>query len=146
MAPGTCLVEGGVGFLPNKPMASVQEDLRTLIRETGDPWLAAHTALDFPKLHNDAYRIDPAHPAVTTLAAACREAGLPSEVFGWNVSCDARLYALRGGMPAIVFGPGSVADAHSSHEQIRIDDIRDAAFALAAWLTEWCGAEEKDEG
>jgi acetylornithine deacetylase len=136
MAPGTCVVEGGVGFLPNKPMASVQEDLRALIREAGDPWLAANTVLDFPKLHNDAYRIDPGHPAVTSLAAACRAAGLSSEVFGWNVSCDARLYALRGGMPAIVFGPGDVADAHSDHEQIRIADLRSAALALALWLTE----------
>lgn len=143
MAPGTCVVEGGVGFLPNKPMHSVQEDLRRLIEMTGDPWLADHTALDFPKLHNDAYGIDPHHPAVTTLASACREAGLRSEVFGWNVSCDARLYALRGEMPAIVFGPGDVAVAHSDHEQIRLEDIRKAAVALALWLTEWCGVAEQ---
>jgi acetylornithine deacetylase len=146
MAPGTCVIEGGVGFLPNKPMASVQEDLKHLITDSDDPWLAANTVLDFPKLHNDSYQIDPAHPAVTSLAYSCQAAGIESEVFGWNVSCDARLYAKRGGMPAIVFGPGNVADAHSDHEQIRIDDIRDAALTLALWLTNWCGTEANEKG
>jgi acetylornithine deacetylase len=139
MAPGACVIEGGVGFLPNKPMREVQEDLRRLIYDDGDEWLAAHTVLDFPKLHNDAYRIDPNSPAVTSLASACREAGLDSEVFGWNVSCDARLYALRGGMDAIVFGPGNVADAHSNHDQIRMEDVGRAAVALVLWLVEWSG-------
>jgi acetylornithine deacetylase len=143
MAPGTCVVEGGVGFLPNRTMRSVQEDLLRLIPGAGDPWLIDNTVLDFPKLHNDAYRIDPAHPAVIALESACRSAGLASEVFGWNVSCDARLYALRAGIPAIVFGPGDIADAHSDHERIALSDIKSASVALALWLVEWWGAEEQ---
>ncbi len=145
MVPGTCLVEGGVGFLPNKPMPQVQEDIRRLIIDSNDPWLIENTILDFPKLHNDAYRSDPNYPAVTALKHACASVGLDSEVFGWNVSCDARLYAIRGGMPAIVFGPGQVADAHSDHEQICISDMGRAAEALAFWLIGWCGTQENEQ-
>jgi acetylornithine deacetylase len=138
MVPGDCVIEGGVGFLPNKPMREVQEDLRALLTGAEDPWIAAHATLEFPKLHNDAYRTDPEHPVVTTLAEACRKSRLPSEVFGWNVSCDARLYALRGGMPTVVFGPGDVSDAHSDHEQIRLSDMARAAGALGRFLMDWC--------
>lgn len=141
MVPGECLIEGGVGFLPNKPMRVVQEEIRALLTGASDPWIVEHSTLDFPKLHNDAYQIDPNHPAVQTLAAACRQTGLPSEVFGWNVSCDARLYALRGGMPTMIFGPGDVSDAHSDHEQIRLSDMARAAEALARFLMDWCGRE-----
>jgi acetylornithine deacetylase len=140
MVPGNCEIEGAVGFLPNRTMRSVQDDLREMLAGVGDPWIDANARLDFPKLHNDAYAIDPRHPAVLTLAQACAEMGLQSEVFGWNVSCDARLYALRGGMPAIVFGPGDIGDAHSAHEKIRVDDIARGAEALARWLVGWCGA------
>jgi acetylornithine deacetylase len=142
MVPDSCVIEGGVGFLPNKPMREVVEDLQRLIQESGDSWLIENTKLEFPKLHNDAYKIDPNHPAVLSLAAACKATGLESEVFGWNVSCDARLYALRGNMPAIVFGPGDIAHAHSNHEQIRMDDISKAAVAIASWLMDWCGVVE----
>lgn len=141
MVPGTCVVEGGIGFLPNKPMRQVQEELREVLA-SASPELAAHATLDFPKLHNDAYACDPLHPAVTTLQAACHEVGLGSDIFGWNVSCDARLYALRGGMPAVVFGPGDVADAHSDHERIRMAEMAQAAEALVEWLVTW----GKDEG
>jgi len=139
MVPDSCVVEGGVGFLPNKPMREVMDDLWQLVLDSGDTWLIENTKLDFPKLHNDAYRMDPNHPAVLSLANACKLSGLKSEVFGWNVSCDARLYALRGGIPAIVFGPGDIAHAHSNHEQICMDDIGRAAVAIARWLMDWCG-------
>src|SRR5262249_18321367 len=98
MVPGECEIEGGVGFLPNKPMRQVQDELEQLLRQSEDTWIRDHATVDFPKLHNDAFAGDPQHPFVTGLAGACRETGIPSEIFGWNVSCDARLYALRAGM------------------------------------------------
>lgn len=136
MVPGACVVEGGVGFLPNRPMRVIQDDLRALLANHPDPWIARHATVEFPKLHNDAYACDPEDAAVQSLAAACREAGFAPEVCGWNVSCDARLYALRGGMPTVVFGPGDVSDAHSDHESIRLADIALGAEALARWIAE----------
>ncbi len=139
MVPGECEIEGGVGFLPNKPMRVIQDELRQILAESEDPWIREHSRIDFPKLRNDAYAGDPNHPAVQCLASACLANGLPGDVFGWNVSCDARLYALRGGMPAIVFGPGDVKDAHSNHEQINLSDIAKAATVLAEFIVAWCG-------
>jgi len=136
---GEAVLEGGVGFLPNKPMARIREELREVIEAAADDWTRAHYTLDFPKLHNDAYEDDPNHPAVQALAAACGEAGLASEVFGWNVSCDARLYHHRGKMPTIVFGPGSISEAHAADEKISVGQVLDAARAVALFLVRWCG-------
>ena len=139
---GEAVLEGGVGFLPNKPMAAIKEELRQVIEAAADDWTRSHYQLDFPKLHNDAYEDDPDHPAVQALAGACGEAGLNSEVFGWNVSCDARLYHHRGKMPTIVFGPGSISDAHAAGEKISVAQILDAARATVLFLARWCGVAE----
>ena len=139
--PGECVIEGGVGFLPNKRMAEVKRELEEAIRREADEWTREHFELTFPKLHNDAYQTDPGHPFVKSVAAACEEAGLRSEVFGFNVSCDARLYHHRGGIPTVVFGAGDPAQAHSMGERNSMDDIAKAAAALALLIAEWCGVE-----
>ena len=79
------------------------------------------------------------HPLPTTLHAAVHDAGLESEVFGWNVSCDARLYARVGGLPVVVFGPGDLATAHGPHEHFAVADMIDAACALTQFVQDWCG-------
>ncbi|MEW5815645.1 MAG: hypothetical protein AB1798_09660 [Spirochaetota bacterium] len=56
-----------------------------------------------------------------------------------SASCDARLYHHRGGMPVIVFGPGSLKDAHSREEKVSIPDILRAAKALIYMTYNWSG-------
>ena len=138
MVPSRTVIEGGVGFLPNKSIEQIKSEVREAILQTDDPWLKEHFSLDFSKVHNDAYEISADHPLVRSLERSCRAAGLQSEVFGWNVSCDARLYAKRGKMPTVVFGAGDVAQAHAEGEHIEIREILDAATALALFLIDWC--------
>ena len=60
---------------------------------TDDEWLKEHFELTFPKLHNNSYEIPGDHPLLVTLNRGRDECDPDSEIFGWNVSCDARLYA-----------------------------------------------------
>lgn len=133
------MIEGGVGFLPNKRMAEVKQELQEVIRAEADEWTRRHFTLDFPKLHNDAYAMEANHPFVEAMARACVEAGLRSEVFGMTVSCDARLYYHRGKMPTIVFGPGEMRQAHAMYERIDVKQLREAAVATALLVAQWCG-------
>jgi acetylornithine deacetylase/succinyl-diaminopimelate desuccinylase-like protein len=74
---------------------------------------------------------------------ACQQAGIWKDepIIGWNVSCDARIFAKQFPQRDIItFGPGSLAHAHSPEEQISVTEIISAAkmmaiFALA--LCEW---------
>lgn len=139
MVPDECTVEGGVGFLPNTNMDAIKEQLVAAIESTEDEWLRNHYELTYPKLHNDAYEIEPDHPLVTTLHQAALDCGLPSEVFGWNVSCDARLYAKVAHLPTVVFGPSDIREAHSTGEKIYWPEVFHCAEALAKMIVEWCG-------
>lgn len=138
MVAGNAVIEGGVGFLPNKSMEQVKLDVRDVIEGIDDPWLREHYKLSFPRLHNDSYETDYSHPAVLALSKACQQTGLNSEVFGWNVSCDARLYAKVGKMPTMVFGAGSILDAHARDEKIDFRDIVKASEAVAKFVMDWC--------
>lgn len=141
MVAGNAVIEGGVGFLPNRSMEQVKTEIREAIDSIPDQWLKSHYTLTFPRLHNDSYETDYSHPAVLALASACRSSGVNSGVFGWNVSCDARLYARLGGMPTVVFGPGDFAQAHSRGERIDFGEVAKAAEILVRFVCDWCGGE-----
>lgn len=142
MVAANAEIEGGVGFLPNRSMDQVKREMREVIESIDDAWLRDHCKLSFPKLHNDSYETDYSHPAVLALKQTCASAGLDSEIFGWNVSCDARLYARLGNMPTIVFGAGSILDAHARDEKIDFDDIIKAAEIMTDFIIDWCGKAE----
>jgi acetylornithine deacetylase len=139
MVAGECTMEGGVGFLPNKSMTQIKEELLAAVMATDDDWLREHFDLTFPKLHNDSFAMDPNHPLPVILNEAAISCGQPSEIFGWNVSCDARLYAKVAALPTVVYGPSDVAQAHSVGERMNVDDMLAAATGLALFLTRWCG-------
>jgi acetylornithine deacetylase len=141
MVAGECELQGGVGFLPNKRMAAIKQELWEAVMQTEDEWLKTHFKLEFPKLHNDAYEIPADHPLPVTMQSACRELGLPGEVFGWNVSCDARLYKCLADLPTVVFGPSDIRQAHAAGESIGIDEVLTGAKALALSVARWCGTE-----
>jgi len=134
-----CLVEGGIGFLPNKTLDEVRSEFVEAIMRTDDEWLKEHFEVTWPKLKKDAYEIDPNHPVVTTMNEAALSVGLESEVFGWNVSCDAALYAKEAGIPTVVFGPSDIRWAHGDGEKVRLQDIIEGAKALATAIANWCG-------
>ena len=138
MVAANAVIEGGVGFLPNRSLDQVRREVREAIESIDDKWLQDHIKIEFPKLHNDSYETDYSHPAVTTLAQACQDSDIKSDIFGWNVSCDARLYSRIGGMPTIVFGPGSIVDAHAKNEKIDFLQIAKAAEAVVRFVMKWC--------
>ena len=142
MVCGKTLLEGGVGFLPNKTLPQVKQEVRDVIEQCGDDWIKAHYQLTFDKLHNDAYTIGGDHPFVAAMESAVRSAGRTPEVAGFIASCDARLYNRVGKMPTVVFGAGSLTHAHSIIEQIDLTDIQTAAQVLVHTILEWCGSRE----
>lgn len=57
---------------------------------------------------------------------------------GWAVArwfCDANIFAGQGGIPAVAFGPGDIAQAHTKDEYIRTRDLTDGTHAFLRFLT-----------
>ncbi len=142
------VMEGGVGFLPNRPMQQVKQELEDYVERLGSDELKARYALSFPKLHNDSYETVPDHPFVRACRSAAAACGACDEITGWNVSCDARLFNKVGGMPTVVFGPGSIHDAHSVGEKISMSEVAVAAEMLVRLAQIWCikSGERKPQG
>jgi acetylornithine deacetylase/succinyl-diaminopimelate desuccinylase-like protein len=144
-------LEGGQGFLPTHEITEVQQRLvraaaagaREYCRNAGAPFKQSMVETTFEKLHNDAFARRPDSPAMKAAIYACQQAGIWKDepIIGWNVSCDARIFAKQFPQRDIItFGPGSLAHAHSPEEQISVTEIISAAkmmaiFALA--LCEW---------
>jgi len=136
--PALSILEGGVGFLPNRDLETVKRELKELPKG-GDPWLAAHTRFDFSRLHNDAYEIPVEHPLVTGLVNSCRNSRIKPRVRGMIASCDARLFNKLAGMPVVVFGPGGIEQAHARGERISMEEVLKAASVLFDFVLRWCG-------
>lgn len=69
---------------------------------------------------------------VSEMRAVCAERGLPDTVFGVPFGSDATKMVNDGGIPTIVFGPGSIDQAHSLDEYVEIEQVIAAAEMLVA--------------
>ena len=67
---------------------------------------------------------------VEGLRSACRRAGLRGAVGGMTAWVDA-CFLNEHGIPAVCFGPGSIARAHAADEWVAVDEIEACARVLA---------------
>ena len=70
--------------------------------------------------------VPPDHPLCQALLQSMEEEGLPREVQGMTAWVDAA-FLNASGIPAVCFGPGSIAQAHSADEWVSVTEIRVAA-------------------
>lgn len=126
------LVEGGAGLNVVPAHCTVGLDLRTHPSFTNEAALAAvqRAASDLEvTVHRDgpAFALPAEHPWVQTLA---RHAQGVTHVPWFS---DANVFNAHG-IPAVAFGPGSIAQAHTADEFIALDALADGAKALEQFL------------
>ncbi|MEU6259402.1 M20 family metallopeptidase [Streptomyces sp. NPDC047043] len=132
-------IRGGTG--PNTIAATCEVDVdrRTLPGEEPDVvWQQDRAELAVLGAELDPpFLIDPAldTPADSAVVSALRRAltalGHPGEVAGMPFGTDASKIA-RVGVPTVVFGPGSIRDAHSADESVELAEVELAARAVVA--------------
>jgi acetylornithine deacetylase len=137
MVADHCRIEGGVGFLPNKHREIIRTELREALDEIDNPWLRSHLSLRFERLKNEAFATPLDARVVCAMRQALDATGLDGTPRGWNVSCDARLYATVGSMPVVVFGAGDIRHAHGKDEQIDLDSIYRGHETLVHFVQTW---------
>ncbi|MCU0771596.1 MAG: M20/M25/M40 family metallo-hydrolase [Verrucomicrobia bacterium] len=145
------VMEGGQGFLPTHPMSEVQERLRQAVWRGAARYLGRMGRNDaaspvfqvsFDKLHNAAFAGRPDSPAMSDAIAAARASGIWDDgpVRGWDVSCDARLFATEHpDLTVLTSGPGHLAHAHADHEQIEIAEMVRFTEFLALFILQHVG-------
>lgn len=122
-----------VGVAPGESVDDVERALRERLRAVADAdaWTREHP----PRFERDGIQFEPAavdasEPVVDAVRGAMRERGLDDEPRGATYGADSRHY-VAAGVPTVVFGPGSIDQAHFPDETVDLGEVRVATDVLA---------------
>ncbi|MGH9178601.1 MAG: M20 family metallopeptidase [Acidimicrobiales bacterium] len=124
-----CTIVADRRLLPGGTAESAEASLRARIDAIGDPDLRYELS---PDVYGEASELDRSHPLVDDVQAALSAVrGRPSPVIGMRFTTDARFVRNQAGIPAVVLGPGEIAQAHTNDEFVAVDQLADAAAVYA---------------
>ena len=116
-------------LLPGVSREEAEAGLRRRIDAIGDPELRYDLE---PGVYGEASELAPDHPFVTEVQEViAAELGRPAPVIGMTFSTAARFVRNQAGIPAVVLGPGAIAQAHTNDEWVLVDRLVDAAAVYA---------------
>ncbi len=137
-----CILRGCVYFNPG--LGSVLEIMESIRRyiENGvrsDPWLRNQTVDTVFLHHRNCSYVDKSHPIVSEIAGAAEIfTGKRPAVSGSPFGADMDILINEGKIPTVIFGPGSIAQAHRPDEYISIDEFNRCVKILALAIYRWC--------
>lgn len=142
-----CTIEYAVWYPPHESAEDIKSEIRGYIDAACqlDPWLRANPPEIKFNLHWPPSELDITHPIVQTCVNAHREANEPGAeerdlLHGFGAVCDAA-FLNRAGIPTVIYGPGSVLQAHAVDEYVEEDLVVEAAKTYALAAMDWCGYE-----
>jgi acetylornithine deacetylase len=145
-----CTCAGYLELLPNDDLSEMQvrfrRDLLAILAGSGKDLAGVNVA--FSEVYGG-HRTDPGHPLCVlaeTTAKSSGHGGPESERWagwsGFNSGCEAGLRASIQQTPTLVWGPGSLAQAHAVDEFIEWAAVERSARLFADFAQRWCGSNE----
>ncbi len=134
-APNKAILEGVLGFLPNKTKEDICREMRDALISGGIS--ENDFELSFMYRH-DCSVLDPNHELPRLLLQSAEESGATLKIDAMTASCDAWFYNNQLDIPTLVFGAGTLKVAHSIKENIAIKDIAGAAETLVNFILRYC--------
>jgi acetylornithine deacetylase/succinyl-diaminopimelate desuccinylase-like protein len=147
------VLEGGQGFLPTHDINDVMERMRQAAKDGVKTYLtknnidedAVSCVVSYDKLHNAAFGGHPDSKSYKNVREAAVMAGLIKEddvVRGWDVSCDARLFATEfPELPIITTGAGALEVAHADNEHLVIEELLESIHCLVLFMIKETGSK-----
>lgn len=143
---GESVVRGVAYFSPaTGEIVEIMQMMRDAIDEAnqGDDYLRDSPAkLEFLH-HDDSMRQSPQIPIAVALSDKLEERGGEGDIVPGPFCCDARHLVNQGGIPTVIFGPGTIGQAHKPDEHISVDDYLAGIEHLIAFIASWCN-ESRD--
>lgn len=149
--PAQVVLEGRFGVLPGERVEEARAALRATLDKLGtlDPWLREHPpVLEWFEGQFESGATDPNAPIVRVLGDSHRAiTGREPALNGVTYGSDLRLFTNHADTPTVLYGPGSVLQAHTVNEFIALEDVLTAAQVLALTIYQWCGGDTSpDDG
>lgn len=140
---GEAVLRGVAYFGPS--VGAVQDVMRRFRRAIAtanerDAFLSRHPARIMFLHHDDSTRQDPDIPVAREMAASLARRGASDAIGYGPFCCDMRHLVNQAGIPSIILGPGTIAQAHKPDEHIAVDEYLDCIEHLIAFIVRWCSA------
>ncbi len=134
--PGRATLTFDYRFLPAQTGREAWQELATLVEGEASRLPAGCTVTVNPPFVDSASMEVPVdHAVVRRLQRACGRFGRSTEVTGVPFGSDASKLT-RAGTPTIIFGPGSIDQAHTAAEFVSLAEVALAANVLVAAVSE----------
>ena len=147
--PAELVFEGRLGVAVGEPVAAARQSLEQTLTAAAaeDAWLRDHPPeVDWWGGQFAPCATDIDDPVVTIVQTALRTlTGYDAPIQGVTYGSDLRLLTGEGGIPAVLFGPGDVRQAHQVDEFVPIDDLILAVRCLALTALRYCNREPASE-
>jgi acetylornithine deacetylase len=139
--PDALVAEGRYGIFPGEDLETARAAFEQVVLSAAltDPWLAEHPpTVEWFEGQFESAETSVDDALLTQLNAAHTEVtGSPTSTHGVTYGSDLRFFTNDAGMPAVLYGPGDVADAHTVNEHVLLDEVLDAARTVALLLMKW---------
>jgi acetylornithine deacetylase len=136
-------LRGSAYFAPSAgDVGEIMELFRAAIAKANaaDPFLAANPA-HIRFLHHDDSASQPRDIAIARHAAAVLGSrGADASVGDAPFCCDMRHLVNQGAIPSIIFGPGTIAQAHKPDEHISLAEYTACIEHLIVMIARWCNS------
>ncbi len=134
--PDGCVIEIDRRLLPSETVPSVWQHYQQLLDEMKAQVPELEVTMEAPMLIDDAWMVDPSSAIVVVARTILQDLGWNDEPIGVPFGSDASKLG-RSGVPTIIFGPGSIDQAHAAVEYIELNQVvqafefyRDCALAF----------------
>jgi succinyl-diaminopimelate desuccinylase len=125
----SCRVTVDRRVLPGATLESTLAEVEARLSAIGDPDLRYDVEVE---VFGEASELDGGHPWAALVGRCIADAtGRQPDLIGMPFSTDARFVRNDAGVPAVVCGPGGIAQAHVHDEWVAVDRLVDAAAAFA---------------
>jgi acetylornithine deacetylase len=140
--PHEAVIEGRYGIFVGESVAEAKRAFVAAVQEAvaADPWLREHPpVLEWFEGQFESGQTAGDAPILRQLAA-CHEAIVDETAVlqGVTYGSDLRLFTNHARIPAVLYGPGDVANAHTVDEFIDLEEVVTATKVLALTVATWC--------
>lgn len=143
--PDEVVVEGRFGVLPGESMGEARRAMASAVDRAvaGDEWMKNHPPnIEWFEGQFESGQTPVTDPIVESLQRCHEEVlGKATVLQGVTYGSDLRLFTNHAGVPAVLYGPGNIAQAHTVDEWVDLQEVFSATKVLAYIITEWCGGE-----
>ena len=123
--PDGCAIEIDRRLLPSESVAEVWNHYEKLLDGLKEAMPELNVRMEDPMLVDEAWTVDPSSSIVRVARHVLSELGLKDEPIGVPFGSDASKLG-RKGIPTIIFGPGSIDQAHGAIEYIELKQVEQA--------------------